>query len=66
MTDSTLLKRAKKLPPPNYGVVTVPLELLPAYFILWNIKPVAGGWQYDSRARDYALQIQKVDPAEKP
>ena len=56
---SDLMQKAKLLPPPHFGVVRLPLELLPAYYQLWNIKVVAGSWHYDIKEHDHVLHVHR-------
>jgi len=58
---STVNKRVKALPPPHFGIVSVPLELLPAYYALWNIEPIPGSWQYNVTVHDHVLYVRKTD-----
>lgn len=56
-----LFKLAKQLPPPHFGVVSIPLRLLPAYYELWNIEPIAGSWKYSVGVHDHFLGVRKLD-----
>jgi hypothetical protein len=60
-TSNTIHKRVKALPPPSFGIVPVPLELLPAYYEMWKIEPIAGSWRYVVSAHDYVLDVAKVE-----
>ena len=60
-SDSDNIKRAKALPPPSWGVVSVPLDLLPYYFQLWDIVPFA--WKYQVDEHDHVLYVKKNDSA---